>query len=157
MWAVASIDYEMPKFRLLYAISASDPYQIHFDIDSAAADPACSVDDERVCVLATTTCGTWGEYAGASYRVCSQFRVRVIVNNIVAAAAYHGKDLAEYAHGTLRHEVGHALGLNHGQGGPMSGNGLAPLSACQRAMLESFTADTALTTWAYAPAPQECQ
>lgn len=148
MYAVASVDYELPGLRLLYSLGDSpSPYQVHFDLDDSPSPPECSDEIAGNCIVARTTCGVGGEYVGTAYRVCSMLRVQVYVNRIAAVAVHQGLDEPTYAHAVLRHEVGHVLGLPEE---------IHLDSPCARALLTSFVASSALAEWTYLPKPAEC-
>lgn len=150
MWAVASVDYELPSIRLLYSLTDSpSPYQFHFDFDDSPAPPECTDDVPGNCTVARTTCGVGGALVGSAYRMCDMLRVQVYIRRIEAVAQRQGVPTAEYAHAVLRHEVSHVLGLPE-----VYAIGGAPVGACARALLEGFVVDA--NPWTFTPRPDAC-
>ncbi len=150
-FAVADVDREFQTIRFTYALGTCDtPYQIHFDVNAEPAPPECSDDISGNCIVGRTTCSEGGEYVGAGYRVCNMMRVMIYIDRIRAVAAHKGLVESDYAHGIIRHEIGHALGLSEAD------NIGAQTSACARARLLAYVNDPAIPEWTFVPAPAAC-
>jgi hypothetical protein len=152
-YALASVDYETLKFSVLYGADApTAQVMVAWSFSDEPVWPGCNDGNPAtVCPGAQTLCleSTRG---GSNSNLCSSYRVRIYVNNLIATSSVPWEDRL---YGIIRHEQGHVMGLAHDSQGPMASGDL-PFTACQRAKWAAFSVDPAVTTWSY-PAVTECQ
>jgi hypothetical protein len=148
-FATASVDRETQGFRLLHdAHPELSDYHVYFSFVGGAPNAKCLDDVPGGCTLGDFTCLQW-QVEGA-YRMCTQGKIRIYAANIAT-----GGDLVERLPNVIRHEWAHALGFDHGDGGPME-NGGNEFTACQLAQMRDFDYDAASQEWVVA-VPMECE
>ena len=156
MWAIATLDNETLKYRLLFGTqaeaAASEHTHVRFRFDDHELDSGCLPNDPDPCEYAIAQCLSYTSTTGI-YKRCSSYRVTIHVNNIEYRAEQNGLDHEEkldWYHAIFRHEYTHVLGFSHSSDvvpeGPMV-DGNLPLTQCQLDVLDVYTVSTALSIW----------
>ena len=152
-YGVASVDLESRKFKIYQGSASTDEIQIFFSVrGDVPTQPACLDDSKSTkCVIATTECLA-SVREGSKYNLCTQYKVRLYINNKVTPT----EDPEQYWISVVRHEMGHVLGFSDSGEGPMTLGGNTPFTSCQRAMWNALVIDPSITAWTYLPKEQVC-
>lgn len=155
--AIASLDAEVMSLRMPHfkPTGTWDPDEVLLSVsiknENGIIPAECADTIEGTpCTLGVVQClsiTTTGKYD-----LCHHYRVNLFWGRIkVNTAARHpGTNPEDVLYAVTRHEVTHALGFRHGDGGPMI-NGDYPLTECQIQTLETYDPRPNLATWTYSP------